>query len=276
MATNIIITNLLGSLPEDLPIGTEVATIAVEGVGVALTSATISSFEDVDFGGMTGSDDFPTDLFEIVGTKVILKSVLDYEQYGSGVESIRAIFTIDATLSDGSTVRANSSLPVTDVIEEIRGTGRADDIRGTDSKDYIITGSGNDQLRGFGGDDVLYGGTGADRLWGGDGADTFLFKAVGESTLKAADTIIDWQHVAGGGTRDLIDLSAIDARSDYSGDQPFKWLGSKDFDGKKGELRYDHEGGNTYVYADLNGDKHADLAIKLAGNIKMYADDFLL
>ena len=95
--------------------------------------------------------------------------------------------------------------------------------------------------------------------------------------LKNPDIIHDWQHVAGCGARDVIDLREIDARSDYSGDQAFKWLGAKEFSGKKGELKYKYEkDGDTYVYADLDGDKKADFEIVLDGKIKMYGDDSLL
>lgn len=277
MPTNLIITMLLNDLPENTPLGTEIATISPEGLGVSITSAAISSYERVNYGGMLETENYPSDLFEIIGAKIVLKSALDYEKYPDSFHAYKANFTVDATFSDGTTGRAIAALQVTDVIEEVRGTGQADKIFGTNSMDYIITGSGNDQIRGSAGNDVLYGGTGGDKLWGGEDADTFLYKAINESTLKNPDIIYDWQHVAGGGTRDVIDLRAIDARSDYSGNQPFKWLGAKDFSGKKGQLNYKYEkDGDTHVYGDLNGDKKADFEIILDGKIKMYADDFFL
>ena len=275
MPANLKITMILKDLPEDTPLGTEIATISTEMIGVSITSVSISSYERV-YVGMLEWENYPSDLFEIIGAKIVLKSGLDYEKYDS-FDAYNANFTIDATFSDGTTARAIAGLQVTDAIEEIRGTGQADKIFGTNSMDYIITGSGNDQIRGSAGDDVLYGGTGGDRLWGGEDADTFLYKAINESTVKNPDIIYDWQHIAGGGTRDVIDLRAIDARSDYSGNQPFKWLGAKDFNGKKGQLNYNYEkDGDTHIYGDLNGDKKADFEIVLDGKIKMYADDFLL
>ncbi|KQY31834.1 M10 family metallopeptidase C-terminal domain-containing protein [Rhizobium sp. Root483D2] len=275
MPANLKITMILKDLPEDTPLGTEIATISTEMIGVSFTSVSISSYERV-YVGMLEWENYPSDLFEIVGAKIVLKSGLDYEKYDT-FDAYNANFAIDATLSDGTTARAIAGLQVTDAIEEIRGTGQADKIFGTNSMDYIITGSGNDQIRGSAGDDVLYGGTGGDRLWGGEDADTFLYKAINESTVKNPDIIYDWQHIAGGGTRDVIDLRAIDARSDYSGNQPFKWLGATDFNGKKGQLNYNYEkDGDTHIYGDLNGDKKADFEIVLDGKIKMYADDFLL
>ena len=277
MPIKLIISNLVDHLSEDVPVGTEIATISAEGIGVSITSAAISSYERVGYGGITGTEQYESDLFEIVGATIILKSELDYEKYDDDLEFYSANLTVDATFSDGTTGQANASLQITDVIEEIRGTGRADKISGTDSMDYIIAGSGNDQVRGFGGNDLISGGTGGDKLWGDEGSDTFVYASINESTLKNPDIIHDWQHVAGGGTRDVIDLREIDARYDYSGDQPFKWLGTKEFGGKKGELNYKYEkDGDTHVYADLNGDKKADFEIVLDGKIKMYGDDFLL
>lgn len=277
MPTSLIIMKLLDDLPEDTPLGTEIATISVEGSGASITSTAISSYEHVNYGGELGSESYLTDLFEIVGTRIILKSAPDYEKHPSGFTPYKAGFIVDATFSDGTTGQTNAWFELADVIEEIRGTGQADKIFGENSMDYIVTGSGNDQIRAFAGDDVLYAGTGGDKLWGGEGSDTFAYKAINESTLKNPDIILDWQHVAGGGTRDVIDLREIDARFDYSGNQPFKWLGAKEFDGKKGQLNYKYEkDGDTHVYADLDGDRKADFEVVLDGKIKMYSDDFLL
>lgn len=276
MPTSLIIMKLLDNLPEDTPLGTEIATISVEGSGASITTTTISSYERVNYMGELGLESYPTDFFEIVGTKIILKTAPDYERHPDGFSST-ATLTVDVTFSDGTTGQAFAGLRITDAIEEIRGTGQADKIFGENSMDYIVTGSGNDQIRASAGDDVLYAGTGGDKLWGGEGSDTFVYKAINESTLKNPDIILDWQHVAGGGTRDVIDLREIDARFDYSGNQPFKWLGAKEFDGKKGQLNYKYEkDGDTHVYADLDGDRKADFEIVLDGKIKMYGDDFLL
>jgi Ca2+-binding RTX toxin-like protein len=279
MANNITISNILDGIPEDSPIGTEVATILLDGVGVSITSATIkvntiiypdSPFDDPDY--------IASDAFEIVGSKIVLKGALDYDWTGEDKISVEYSFSVVATLSDGSTVNGYVRNTVTDVMEELRGTGRADDIRGTIGMDNIIAGPGNDQISGSEGNDIIYAGTGGDKMFGGWGNDTFVYKALNESTVKNPDIIWDWEHQPNGGTRDRIDLHEIDARTDYSGNQPFKWLGSKSFDGKKGELRYtyDKDSDRTHIYADVNGDRKADFDIVLDGNHKMYADDFFL
>ncbi|TWF46333.1 calcium-binding protein [Neorhizobium alkalisoli] len=275
--SNIVVTNLIESIREDANIGKEVAVISVADIGVSISSITIESFQHVDYGGITGWEDYAGDLFEVVGTKVLLKADLDYEKYWDHPEYQSVNFTVTATLSNGTTATASSSLALTDVIEEIRGTGKSETIAGTGAKDKIIAGAGNDKVFGYQGDDVIYGGNGQDKLYGGEGSDTFLYKSVKESAIGAHDLIMDWDHEPNGGTRDVIDLRAIDARSDYFGDQPFKWLGIKGFDGKKGELNYKYEkDGDTHIYGDLNGDKKADFEIVLDGKHKMYADDFFL
>jgi hypothetical protein len=57
-----------------------------------------------------------------------------------------------------------------------------------------------------------------------------------------------------------VHLTAIDANPKLRGDQAFSWIGSAQFGGKAGELRYFSEttadgSSNTVVQGDINGDK---------------------
>ena len=93
------------------------------------------------------------------------------------------------------------------------GTGN-DTIDAGSSNDTVDGGYGNDLLKGAGGDDILIGNVGADTLTGGAGADTltggtqndrFVYTALGDSTVAAADRITDFAK------GDILDVSAIDA-----------------------------------------------------------------
>ncbi|PPJ47872.1 hypothetical protein C0075_20375 [Rhizobium sp. KAs_5_22] len=137
-----------------------------------------------------------------------------------------------------------------------------------------LTGSSyNDILTGNSAANVLSGWTGADKLTGGAGADIFLFKSAGDTTVATAgqDTIYDFTH----GQGDKISLSGIDANSVIAGDQAFVFKGSAAFSGSYGELRFDKQASDTYVYGDINGDKIADFAIHLDDAIALQASDFL-
>ncbi len=137
-----------------------------------------------------------------------------------------------------------------------------------------LTGSShNDMLTGNTGINVLTGGTGADKMTGGAGADTFLFKVVDDSTMAVAgqDTIYDFGHAQG----DRIGLSGIDANTAISGDQAFVFKGTAAFSGTNGELRFEKQASDTYVYGDTNGDKVADFVIHFDDAIAFQTSDFL-
>ncbi|WP_027997477.1 calcium-binding protein [Sinorhizobium arboris] len=157
-------------------------------------------------------------------------------------------------------------------IEHLFGTGYSDRLYGNSAGNVITGGNGNDSIAGAGGNDALVGGAGADRLWGGIGADRFIFKAVSDSAGSQVDTIFDFAPSGG----DRIDLATIDANVNASGNQAFTFIGTTAFQGKAGELRYVKQASDTYVYADVNGDKKADLAIHLDGAVALTKDYFLL
>ena len=164
----------------------------------------------------------------------------------------------------------------------INGTKCADTIDGQDGNDVIRGNGGNDSLRGGNGNDTIdggdgwdfiNGGMGADTLQGGAGGDTFVFKKLSDSTKSAMDTVVDYTLGANG---DIIDLRAIDANTTLGGNQAFKFIGTDAFTGKAGELRTDIKDGQTYVYADANGDKKIDFVVKFEGSLAFDKSEFLL
>lgn len=156
--------------------------------------------------------------------------------------------------------------------DTLNGLGNNDTLYGGSGTDILNGGSGDDNLYGGSGSDALSGGSGSDMLYGGQGNDTFRFDE-DDSTPSSMDTIADW------GAGDLINLSAIDARtgSGNNGDQAFTFGGvgsNHDF----GQIRYYWSGGNTFVVGDTNN-ASADpntLMIKIVGEHALTADNFVL
>ncbi|MFD1332117.1 M10 family metallopeptidase C-terminal domain-containing protein [Methylopila musalis] len=154
------------------------------------------------------------------------------------------------------------------VIESVYASALNDSVLGNTANNILRGFAGDDRLNGGGGDDILDGGLGADILTGGAGADDFVFRTRQETV---GDIIRDF--VAG---VDDIRLSAIDANTVASGRQAFRFIGSTEFSGAAGQLRYGFKDGDTLVTADLNGDRAADLLIRLEGHVALSAGDFLL
>lgn len=154
------------------------------------------------------------------------------------------------------------------------GNEGKDKLFGYDGNDTLRGGEGNDILRAGRGQDIVRGGAGADSLTGGPDADTFVFGSIDDSTraLAGRDTIRDFKH----GQGDIIDVHQIDARSNKNGNQDFDFIGTSNFHHQAGELRVAHQGGDTIVYADVNGDGTADFAISLDGDVNLKAADFHL
>jgi Ca2+-binding RTX toxin-like protein len=145
---------------------------------------------------------------------------------------------------------------------------------GGDGDDTIYGGSENNTFNGENGLDKLYGARGADMLTGGADADIFIFRKVDESTVsaKGRDTINDFTQAQ----FDQIDLHSIDANTHGTGNQAFEFIGHQGFHHEAGELRYAASGGDTFVYADVNGDAKSDFALKLVGDVALTAGDFIL
>jgi serralysin len=133
------------------------------------------------------------------------------------------------------------------------GGSRADVLNGNGGSDTLAGGKGNDKLTG---------GTDADTLTGGAGKDQFIFKSVADSTVDAFDTIADFK----GGQGDRIHLKAIDADTTQSGNQAFEFIGTDDFSGKAGELRFVKAESGVDILGDVDGDGNADFVVHLEKN----------
>lgn len=157
-------------------------------------------------------------------------------------------------------------------VENLTGSSHADKLTGNTGANVLNGGAGADVLKAGSGNDTLYGGAGGDDLHGGNGKDVFVFRALSDSTGTGAqrDTILDFS------TRDdRIDLSAIDA-GPASGDQSFTFIGTQSYHGKAGELRYYQKGLDTFVGADVDGDRKSDFTIHIDKLVSLDKGDFLL
>ncbi|EPX83475.1 Alkaline phosphatase [Salipiger mucosus DSM 16094] len=169
-------------------------------------------------------------------------------------------------------------------IENVMGGNFADNLRG-DAADNHLQGSGvSDRLYGRGGDDTLDGGTGADALYGNLGVDImtggsdegrrdrFIYFQTQESGPGAENRDIITDFVPG---EDRIELSRFDADTTQGHKQAFDFIGDAAFT-SAGQLGYRHEGGNTIVQADFDGDGNADFEIELTGAMDLTEADFLI
>lgn len=152
--------------------------------------------------------------------------------------------------------------------DSLSGGSGNDVLDGGDGDDELWADDGADRLNGGAGNDRLCGGAGADQLTGGAGADKFYFTAASQSTtLYGVDRITDFTRGA-----DRIDLSTFDADAASPGTQMLHLVPA--FTGHAGEVLTKVLGDTTMVYADLNGDRTADMQIGLTGVFTLTAADF--
>ncbi|PYE98888.1 putative secreted protein (type I secretion substrate) [Rhizobium sp. PP-F2F-G38] len=265
---NIQISNR--QVSENLPAGTVVGVLtAVDPEGRALTY----SLSD-------------NRAFRIDGDRVVTTQALDFETLSTHH------ITITATDPADNSIATSFQVDVLDAVDIQKGTANADTLRGAagvdniqgfagndrlvgnSGDDTLIGDAGNDKLFGGNGNDRLYGGAGADYLSGGTGKDVFIYRSISQSTSSAVgrDTISDFDVKSG----DKISLSDIDANTKAAGNQAFSFIGTKDFSGKAGELRYEKQAFNTYIYADVNGDGKSDFSIHLDQATPVISGFFLL
>lgn len=171
------------------------------------------------------------------------------------------------------------------------GDSGADKLYGGDGRDVLFGGTGADKLYGEGstdrlvggaGNDLLSGGTGADDMTGGSGADTFAWSTYGEfqapsTTLADMDIIRDFSRAQG----DKIDLSALDALRNTTGDDAFTFIGGSGFAASTpGQVRVQAVDKSLGLYRvevnydnDIDAD-HAFVVYSLSGALQ--AADFVL
>jgi Ca2+-binding RTX toxin-like protein len=172
----------------------------------------------------------------------------------------------------------------------IKGFGGADGIFGHDGNDTLYGMDGDDGIMGFSGDDHIVGGQGRDTLWGNGDADTFMWLNTAEAPFvydpawdelnfgvdpNSIDRIMDFNHPEG----DLINLKAIDADELAAGNQAFTFIGTAEFSGAPGEIRYYQEPTcivATFLQINTDTDTEAEAMIILEGILAPESDWFVL
>jgi hypothetical protein len=105
---------------------------------------------------------------------------------------------------------------------------------------------------------------------GDAGVDRFVFDD-GHTGLGAARDVI-----VGFASNDLLDLSAVDAKSGVAGDQAFSWIGHAAFSAP-GQLHYVVSGADKIIEGSTDGDTAAEFQILLeAYTGTPNAGDFIL
>lgn len=267
--------------------------VALTGEGGAAVKVADISVADDGFGtevlSLLGAD---AGAFEIRGTELWFRGSADYETKTSyavqvkatdeeGLSATSQAFALAIADLPESPTRANDVLALgagDDRINSRLGDDTSDGgagndiLRGASGDDTLLGGADNDVLRGNSGDDrieggagndVLKGGLGADVLLGGEGADRFVFSGWQAAPKDGFDRILDFSQEQG----DTIDLSGFDGLS---------WLGDRGFTGSGDEVRFEQRKGDTFMWADRDGDRKADLKIKLDGLIDLTRGDIIL
>lgn len=184
---------------------------------------------------------------------------VDYSASGAGVS---------VTLTAGAAAHGGDAEGdiFLDLIENVDGTAFADTLVGNAGDNSLFGGAGND---------TLTGGAGADALDGSAGSDRYVYLAPGDSTVDRPDFIGPFT-----GSLDRIDLSAIDANTAQAGNQAFTFIGTTQFSGTAGQLRYVSNDGDpatpVRILADVNGDGVADMQINAFLSSGPAAIDFVL
>jgi Ca2+-binding RTX toxin-like protein len=190
---------------------------------------------------------------------------------GAGIDKIDysdSSAAVSVNLNSGKGSGGDATGDTISNVENILGSAFADKLVGNAVSNVLNGGAGND---------TITGGAGADTLFGGGGNDTFIFVASADfGTAAGPDWIMDFN--AGGSNAaskvDLIDLSAIDANSKTTKDDPFTFIGSAQFHHKVGELRYDAASG--ILSGDVNGDGIADFSLKITLTGTLDSSDFII
>jgi Ca2+-binding RTX toxin-like protein len=160
-----------------------------------------------------------------------------------------------------------SAAPDVAALGHITGSAAADVLYGTSGADYMQGAGGDDYMSAGRGNDVLHGGAGRDRLAGGRGADTLYYTNVNEF----GDFVYDFQV-----GQDQIYLANLAGLPTAAQGESWSWLGDGAFTGHALDLRFYHSGRNTFVSADLDGNRTADISIELNGHLELGSSNFVL
>ncbi|MGO1080719.1 hypothetical protein [Inquilinus sp. CA228] len=198
---------------------------------------------------------------------------------GDGSDTLRVAYSADGAfinLAEGrAAVRSGQSgltyqYDLRD-IENLSGTSANDILVGDDAANTIDGAIGDDLLSGGGGDDILtsddwvfpsgndvfVGGLGADDITTANGDDVIRIDRLVDSLPGQEDRVTDFS------SRDVLDLSRIDADQTAAGDQAFTLIGDAPFSYTAGELHYQRLGRGLLVSADVDGDGRSDMQVIL-------------
>lgn len=162
--------------------------------------------------------------------------------------------------------------------DRMYGLDGDDSLVGGSGNDIIHAGTGNDTVNGGGGDDDITGRLGADLMTGGKGADIFRYYNPTDGVFDSGTAKVDRDVITDfkPGQNDLIDFSAMDANSGTEEDDAFVFIGTDEFSGAAGELRYQINNKTTMIAGDVDGDGKADFKIDLDGQKALTDLDFVL
>ncbi|MBP7001289.1 calcium-binding protein [Amaricoccus sp.] len=243
----------------------------ISGTGNARANVMIGNGGNNSLFGLAGADNLSAGLgndFLDGGTGG------DVMNGGTGNDSYVVDDAGDVVIDAGGvdTVRSSISYGLGATIENLTLTGAAP-INGTgNALGNVITGNGAANiLLGLGGVDVIRGGGGADTMSGDAGGDVFDFDLVTDSGPAAAarDVIMGFDG-PGGAAGDTINLATIDANqlAAAPGNQAFAFLGWIQAPNPPataaGSIWLRNEGGETVVYANVDGDNAPEMAIRIA------------
>jgi Ca2+-binding RTX toxin-like protein len=237
-------------------------TFTGENLGFDETEAPVGTIFGVTF---TNSADDET-LGTISGLSVSATSLYEATVLNGNFNGFMATLLQGDDTQTGSTSR-----------DAMYGFEGNDTLFGGGGNDPLYGGVGNDTLIGGTGNDVLFGDVGTDVMRGGGGRDTFFFADRFVHTPPSAvfaqrDTVRDFNI----SQRDSLHLGWIDANYDKADDQSFKFIGTRDFHNKAGELRFEIKKNDTFVYGDTDGDGEANFVIELDGQFELTGNDFVL
>jgi hypothetical protein len=165
-----------------------------------------------------------------------------------------------------------SGLPTTNLVVS---SGAGNNITGAATGSTTLYGNGtNEHLYGTANETVFVGGFGTQYMWGGSGKNIYTYLSIADSTATGGeDSIGNFDP-----TKDVIDLSHIDANLSVAGLQNFTFIGTAALGGAGGQVDYVQNAATdeTDVQVTLVGDSQPDMVIRLGGLLNLTAADFAL
>lgn len=204
-----------------------------------------------------------------VNKELVISGLGIFEEVGAGFDEDNAFYQLmtalrnanSTTIETGNTL-TNGELAIQKLYQMFASKAQ-----------HFVGSEGDDTYVGTRFADKIDGGAGSDTLAGGKGKDLFIFDLDDSAaTAEGADIILDFNA----NRKDRLDLSLIDIDLETPDNEAFKFIGTKDFTGKAGQVNYERVDGQTHVHLDTDGNSEADMTIILDGKFKLDVQDFLL